>query len=119
MHYGEKVVVVRRSAEPFRNVADIESTIESVLRALPIERRKGHAVIVDTRLSPIRPDPALEPAFARYRVEVERGFDRVVVVVSTVVGRIRSGRLGQVTQVPFTVVGTLDEAWTLLRGAVS
>jgi hypothetical protein len=115
MHYAEKVVVVRRTAEPFVRIADIEGAILGLLRAVPTDRRKGHAVLVDTRAAPMRPDPSLEPGFGRYRSEVERGFERVVVVVTSVVGRIRSDRLGRVSQIPLVVTGSIDEAWVLLR----
>jgi hypothetical protein len=115
MHYGEKVVVVRRTPVAFRSVADIDATIDAFARAVPLERRKGHALLVDTRASPIAPDPSLEPAFKRYRVEVERGFARIVVVVTSVIGKMRSARLMEVAEVPFVVVNTVDEAWVVLR----
>jgi hypothetical protein len=116
VHYGEKVVVVRRTSVAFRAVADVDATIEAMARAVPIERRRGHALLIDTRASPIAPDPSLEPVFKRYRVEVERGFDRIVVVVTSVIGKIRAARLLEVAEVPFTVVRTVDEAWDVLRG---
>jgi hypothetical protein len=115
VHFGERVVVIRRTAERFARVADVDNAIEAIARALPLERRQGHAVLIDMRVAPVRTDPALEPAFARYRVETERGFERVVVVVTSVVGRIRSDRLGQVTRIPLTIVGSLEEAWNALR----
>ena len=117
VHYTDKVVVVRRTAVPFARVNDIDRAIDTIARALPAERRQGHAVLVDMRIAPLRTDPSLEPAFARYRAETERGFERAVVVVSTVVGRIRSDRLGQATQIPLQIVTTIDEAWNILRGA--
>ena len=39
-----------------------------------------------------------------------------MVVVGTVVGRIRSDRLGQTTRIPLDIVATIDEAWKALRG---
>jgi hypothetical protein len=116
IHFTDKVVVVRRTAVPFARVADTDRAIDVIARALPAERRKGHAVLVDMRTAPLRTDPSLEPAFARYRAEVERGFDRAVVVVATAVGRIRSDRLGRATRIPLDVVATIEEAWKILRG---
>jgi len=116
MHFADKVVVVRRTAAPFARIADIDRAIDVLAKALPADRRKGHAVLIDMRTAPVRTDPSLEPAFARYRAETERGFERAVVVVDTVVGRIRSDRLGQTTQIPLDIVATLDEAWKILRG---
>jgi hypothetical protein len=113
--YTEKVVVVRRTATAFARVADVEAAIEAVAKALPTERRTGYAVLVDTRAAPVRTDTSLDPAFARYRAEVERGFERAVVVVTTVVGKIRADRLAQSAQLPMVIVDSIDEAWTLLR----
>jgi len=116
MHFAEKVVVVRRTAAPFARIADIDRAIDVLASALPAERRKGCAVLIDMRAAPVRTDPSLEPAFARYRAEVEREFERAAVVVGTVVGRIRSDRLGQTTRIPLAIVATIDEAWKVLRG---
>jgi hypothetical protein len=113
--YADKIVIVRRTAAPFARLGDIEATTEALARVLPIERRKQHAVLVDMRVAPVRTDPSLEPAFERYRREVERGFERAVVVVTTVVGRMRSERLAAAVQIPLTIVGSIEEAWTLLR----
>lgn len=115
IHFTDKVVVVRRTALPFARVADTDRAIEVIARALPDHLRTGHSVLVDMRVAPLRTDPSLEPAFARYRAEVERGFDRAVVVVATVLGRVRSDRLGQTTRIPLDVVATIDEAWKILR----
>jgi hypothetical protein len=116
VHYADKVVVIRRTEQRFARVADVDTAIDALARALPAARRSGYAALIDMRVAPLRTDPSLEPAFARYRAETERGFERVVVVVSTVVGRARSDRLGQAAQIPLSIVGSLDEAWTLLRG---
>jgi len=113
--FTDKVVIVRRTALPFARLADIESTTDALARALPIERRKNHSVLLDMRLAPVRTDASLEPAFSRYRSETERGFERAVLVVTSVVGRMRSERLRQGTQIPVTIVGSLEEAWTVLR----
>jgi hypothetical protein len=118
VYYTEKVVGVRRTSAPFERVSDIESTIEVIARGLPVERRNGYALLIDMRDAPVRTDPSLEPAFARYRAEVERGFQRAVVVVATALGKIRSDRLGQTTQLQLAIVGSMDEAWEqLLRGS--
>jgi hypothetical protein len=113
--YADKIVLVRRTAAPFARLGDIETTTEALARVLPSERRKQHAVLIDMRLAPVRTDASLEPAFERYRREVERGFERAVVVVTTVVGRLRSERLGAAVQIPLTIVGSIEEAWMLLR----
>ncbi len=117
IHFADKVVVVRRTAVQFARVADLDRAVELIAGALPSERRRGYSVLLDMRIAPLRTDPSLEPAFARYRAETERGFERVVVVVATVVGRIRSDRLGQTTRIPINIVASIDEAWTILREA--
>ena len=116
VHFADKVVVVRRTATPFARVGDVDHAIDVIARALPAERRQGHAVLIDMRLAPLRTDPSLEPAFARYRAETERAFERAVVVVATVVGRVRSDRLGQTTRIPLQIVESIEEAWKLLGG---
>jgi len=116
-HFADKVVVVRRTATPFSRIADIDRTINVLASALPADRRQGHSVLIDMRAAPLRTDPSLEPAFARYRAETERGFERAVVVVGTVLGRIRSDRLGQTTRIQLDLVATIEEAWKILRRA--
>ncbi|HEX4336816.1 MAG TPA: hypothetical protein VH062_12945 [Polyangiaceae bacterium] len=116
MYYTERVVLVRRTNAPFVRVSDVEGTIEALAKALPLERRSGYGLLVDNRAAPVRADPSLEPAFARYRTEVERGFSRIVVVVETPLGKIRSERLGQTAQVPLEIVDSLEAAWEHLRG---
>ena len=116
VHFADKVVVVRRTALPFAKSADIDLAIAVIAKALPAYRRRGHAVLIDMRAAPLRTDPSLDPAFARYRAETERGFERAVVVVDTVLGRIRSDRLGQTTRIRLDIVATLEDGWKLLRG---
>ena len=116
--YADKIVVVRRTAALFAPLVDVENTTDEIARALPLERRRNHGVLIDMRVAPVRTDSSLEPAFARYRVEVERGFERAAVVVTTVVGRMRSERLGRETQIPLTIVGSIEEAWQILRERV-
>jgi hypothetical protein len=111
-HVGNLVVLTRLPL-PFRRASEIEESIRELSTALPASRRAGRSIVIDMRAAPIRVEPSLDPAFARFREETERGFARVVVVVATPLGRVRSERLRALAEIP--IVNTLDEAFELLR----
>jgi hypothetical protein len=116
-NFGQRLVLVERTPEPFRHVVDIEAAAQGLSRGLPRDRRAGHSIISDFRAAPLRVRPELEPAFKRYREETESGFARAVVIASTPVGRARIDRLGGTTQLPIELVATVQEALSFVLRA--
>jgi len=115
--YGQRIVVVTRKARPYESVEEIDKARQQFFSAAPTAQRAQYCVLNDYRLAPLRVHPALEPAFARYRAETERGFARAAVLVTTKVGGIRSGRLGDAASLPLLVSESLEEALEfLIRG---
>jgi hypothetical protein len=111
---AQRLVVLERSALPFTRVQELEGATEAVARALPVLRRRGLRILIDMRNGPLRVAPSFEPAFARYRQETERGFDRVAVVVSTTLGRVRGDRMAASCSIPIAVVGSTEEGLAFL-----
>lgn len=110
-----RLAVLTRTSAPFQTAADVEQCINDLSRCLPAAERAGWRVLIDMRLSPIRVDPALDPAYERLRRETHAGFERVAVVVATPLGRMRAERLARGATVTLAVVGTMDEAFAFLN----
>lgn len=110
-----RVVLLVRTSEPFRGIADVEQCITDLSRFIPASRRARWRIIIDMREGPTRVDPSLEPAFERFRKETHAGFSRVAIVVSTPLGRVRAERLSNVSDLPQCVVGSLEEAVAFLN----
>lgn len=110
-----RLAVLTRTSAPFQTAADVDRCIHDLSRCLPAAERTGWRVLIDMRLSPIRVDPALDPAYERLRRETQAGFERVAVVVETPLGRMRAERLARGSTATLAVVGSLDEAFTFLN----
>jgi len=110
----ERIVVVRRSGIPFRNRQDLDETTAEFARVFPIHRRRGFSILNDVRQGPVTVHQFLEPAHTRFRKESERGFDRSAIVVSTLLGRVRSSRLAAGVGLPMVIVDSMEEALAFL-----
>jgi hypothetical protein len=115
--YARRIVVLRRSANVFRNSAEVDQTIAELAKAVPDRVRAGHQILLDMRGAPVRANPELDTAFERYRAETERGFGRVAVVVESTLGKIRSDRLKATSKAEVGIFLSLDEAlsWLMER----
>lgn len=109
-----RIVLTTRTSEPYQTLGELERSIEDIARALPVPARAGWRHIIDMRLAPTRVHPALDPAFERLRRETNVGFARVAVILTTALGRVRAERLN-VSPVPLSIVGTLEEALQYLN----
>jgi len=110
----QRLALFTRTSAPFLTAAEVERCINDLARVLPASDRAGWRVLIDMRLSPIRVDPALDPAYERLRRETHAGFERVAVVVTTPLGRMRAERLSKGASIPVAIVGSLDEAFAFL-----
>jgi hypothetical protein len=113
--YARRIVLLTRSALPFEKVEEIESLIVELHSKVPDSVRAGSAVLIDMREGPTRVHPALDPAFTRFRSETERAFSKVVVVVKTAIGKIRSDRLAETCHRPLAITDDFDEGLELSK----
>lgn len=109
-----RIVLTTRTSEPYQTLGELERSIDELAKALPVPVRAGWRHIIDMRLGPTRVHPALDPAFERLRRETNVGFARVAVIVTTPLGRVRAERLN-VSPVPLSIVGTLEEALAFIN----
>ena len=116
MDYARRIVILRRSANAFRNSAEVDRTIVDLASAVSDRVRSGASILLDMRDAPVRTNPELDTAFERYRAETERGFERVAVVVESTLGKIRSDRLKQTSQADVGIFLSLDEGLSWLLG---
>lgn len=119
LYQAARVVLLVRTGEPFRTVADVEQCISDFARFIPANRRPQWRIILDMRQGPTRVDPSLDPAFERFRKETHAGFSRLAVVVNTPIGRLRAERLSNVSTIPQCVVGSLEEAVAFINAQES
>ena len=116
LFHTPRIVLLTRTSQAFDSVSELERSVEDLARAVPLRTRSGWSIIIDMRLAPTRVNPALEPAFERLRRETHAGFSCVAVIVATPLGKMRSERLSNVSDVPVRTVASLEEALVFLNG---
>lgn len=99
-------VCVVRSACRFESEAQIRAERHSVGLALDGVGRGG-ALLIDSRLAPPSTDFELGVEFRALRREVERGFERVAVLVQTKLGILQATRLKE--EDPSRVMRVFDD----------
>lgn len=112
--YAQRVISLVRTAEEFHSIESVDESTTALARAFPRARRLGFAMLVDYRLAPLSVAPVLEMAFARFRVESEQGFESVVVIVQSPIGRVRARRLTSAGSCPVEVVESMELALTYI-----
>ena len=116
LFHTPRIVLLTRTSQAFDSVSELDRSVEDLARAVPLRTRSGWSIIIDMRLAPTRVNPALEPAFERLRRETHAGFSCVAVIVATPLGKMRSERLSNVSDVPVRTVASLEEALVFLNG---
>jgi hypothetical protein len=102
--YSKRIVLLTRTALAFERIEELDATVTALRKNVPDSLRTGYGVLLDMRVAPTSVHASLEPGFARYRNETERGFSHAVVLVKTTLGRIRADRLGEKCTVPVDIV---------------
>lgn len=87
-----KLVVVSRSAAPYPTVEALQATFHRMEVSLGRIQRHHAAILIDSRGSPARNDPAFEQAFAAVRRKLLRDFRKAAILVSTAVGVLQVSR---------------------------
>jgi ferredoxin-NADP reductase/cytochrome b involved in lipid metabolism len=112
---ARKVVVLRRSAAPTVDLAELVAANEQIIARLPQGGAYGGAV-VDTRQAPPRNDVAFEAAMRRMREQVCRTYARVAVIVVSAAGALQVSRLGRDDEAPTLVTHDEDAALRFAMG---
>jgi len=110
LYRSRRIALLTRSKQAFETAAELERCVTDLARILPHAARRGLRIIVDSRSSPLRVHPALDPAFERFRKETQAGFEAAAVVNDTALGRIRTERFAASVALPIGIVGSLEEA---------
>ena len=109
------VVVLRRSAAPTIDLAELVAANEHIIARLPPGTAYSGAV-VDTRQAPPRNDVAFEAAMRRMREHVCRTYARVAVIVVSAAGALQVSRLGRDDEAPTLVTHDEDAALRFAMG---
>jgi hypothetical protein len=110
LYRSRRIALLTRSNRAFETTAELERCVTDLARALPHDARRGLRIIIDSRCSPLRVHPALDPAFERFRKETQAGFLAAAVINESAVGRIRAERFAAPVDMPIGIVGSLGEA---------
>lgn len=105
-----KLVVLTRLAQPYESLEDLRATFAGMDAALVHVSRPRTALIVDSRLSPARNDPAFEAEFTDLRQKFNADFRKVAIVLQTAVGVLQVGRHARMDDKPMGVFTNPGEA---------
>lgn len=89
---NEKLVVLRRTAEPFESIETSLAAYIAVRRKLDTLARRSLSFLVDLRNGPPRNDPEFEAAIAAHRRAFFDRFSKTAVLVRTAAGRMQLTR---------------------------
>jgi hypothetical protein len=114
---GIPVLRIVRSPRAFPSLEDLSEAWDDLNRALDGIDRGRFSLLMDIRLVTGRNDPNFEQTFARHRREVERGFSKVAVLVSTPAGVLQVHRHAIQDGVPMKAFMDPPKAIDWLLGA--
>jgi len=113
---GDNLVRIRRSAEPYPTLLEMERDFEAVAAVLDRMGRDRKRLLVDLRDGPRRNDPEFELAMGRLRPKLFRGFPHSAAVVRTAVGALQVKRHMREDGVGAEVFNDEQDAIDWLRG---
>ncbi len=103
------IVHIRRTARPFKTIAELEAAFELLALSIASVDRRYTGLLVDLRAGPMRNDPLFESALERHRKKITAGFRRVALLVLTPLGMVQGERHARVDGIPYMVT-TNEEA---------
>ncbi len=109
---GHRIILVIRKSRAFDSAASVNLACEPVQVTLDRLDRPSHALLVDTRLAPLRNDPEYEARWAEHRRAMVMGFRRVAILAATEAGRLQTKRL-------IVEDGIAPQAFSDMREAIS
>ncbi len=109
------LLVLRRSAVRYPELATVSMETTQLIAALPSERTKR--LLVDMRLAPPTNDVAFENAMQRLRLAIAKRVERAVLLVATATGAMQVARLQRTERTTFYVTRDEQEAFRFARDA--
>jgi hypothetical protein len=115
--YFSDISVIRytRTERPYPSNENLEKLHEDIGPMLDRLGRNQLCLLVDMRSAPLNNSPGFEPAMARARLHLLRGFSRISVLVRTAVGALQARRYGREDAINVHVFQDEATAITFLR----
>jgi len=88
----ERLVVLVRTSRQFPSIAALQGCYRSVIQVYDKLGRSGRSLLVDSRAPTGRNDPEYERAMFALLPAMDRGFERIGVLVQTAVGKLQFRR---------------------------
>jgi hypothetical protein len=118
------ILVLTRTGERFQSTDEVELERRRLRRELDAVGRAGKHLLIDSRAAPLSTDQQVGGAFGELRREIQRGFERIAVILQTKVGVLQANRLasndlaaGSDVYGRICVFETEEEALKFLRGS--
>lgn len=116
MRYDQarRLVVLTRTSEPYPSLEVLRETFAHMEAAISHIWRQKTCLLIDSRKSPARNDPAFESEFGRLRKQFLRDLQKVATLVTTAVGVLQVARHMRVDEMPVGVFTDVSEALAYL-----
>ncbi len=88
------IIVLTRTAKRFQDADEVELERMRLKHELDALGRAGKCLLIDSRAAPLGTDQQVGEAFGELRRELQRGFERIAVILGTKVGVLQAHRLG-------------------------
>lgn len=87
------IVILTRTDSHFQNSDEVELERTRLKLQLDAVGRAGKRLLLDSRAAPLNTDQQFSEAFGELRREIQRGFERIAVILQTKVGVLQARRL--------------------------
>lgn len=116
MRYDQarRLIVLTRTVEAYPSLEVLRETFVHMEAAISHVWRQKTSLLIDSRRSPARNDPAFEAEFARLRKFFLRDLHKVATIVQTAVGVLQVSRHMRVDELPVGVFTDVSEALAYL-----
>jgi hypothetical protein len=87
------IIVLTRTGKRFQDTDEVELERRRLRRELDALGRAGKRLLIDSRAAPLSTDQQVGGAFGELRREIQRGFERIAVILETKIGVLQANRL--------------------------
>lgn len=112
-----RLVRMTRSAEPFPDLGALEACYANVIAAYDQVGRNGRSLFVDVRAPKGRNDPQFEQAMRPLLPLLDRGYERIGVLIMSATGKLQMGRWSNDGGIKRLISTDEAEILRYLRGA--
>jgi hypothetical protein len=116
------IIVLTRTNKRFQDKDEVELERKRLKRELDALGRAGKRLLIDSRAAPLSTDQQVGAAFGELRREIQRGFERIAVILETKVGVLQANRLASTdlascgnTTAQLCLFETEEDAFQFLR----